>query len=145
MSSAEAPTPNRRGLLDTNIVIHWPGLGLDALPAEAAITTITIAELSAGVHAASTGPERAARLELLQRVESTFEPFAFDIAAARAYGRIVAAVSQVGRSPRSRVADQMIAAIAVANGLPLYTTDTSDYLGMHDVVSVIAVQRPDHG
>ncbi len=145
MSSAEPAGPIRGGILDTNIVIHWPELGLDLLPREAAITTVTIAELSAGVHTASTPNERGTRLELLQRVESAFEPLPFDIAAARAYGRVVAAVRQAGRSPRGRVADQMIAAIAAANGLPIYTTNASDYVGLDDVVTVIPVQRPTRG
>ena len=145
MSSAEPRGPGRRAVFDTNIVIHWPELELEVLPAEAAITTVTIAELSAGVHMASSAGERGTRLELLQRVESAFEPLPFDIAAARSYGRVVAAVRQAGRSPRGRVADQMIAAIAAANGLPLYTTNASDYVGLGDVVTVVPVQRPSLG
>lgn len=141
-SSAESTGATHRGVLDTNILIHWPALELAVLPDATAITTVTVAELAAGVHTAIAADERARRLELLQRVESAFDPLPFDIAAARAYGSVVAAVRQSGRSPRGRVADQMIAAIAAAQGLPLYTTNASDYLGLDDVVTVIAVQRP---
>ncbi|MDR1187088.1 MAG: type II toxin-antitoxin system VapC family toxin [Bifidobacteriaceae bacterium] len=133
------------GLLDTDILIHWAALRAPELPELAAISTVTVAELAAGVHAARDPLERAARLELLQRAESEFAPLPFDLAAARAYGRVTAAVRGVGRSPRSRVADQMIAAIAVSRGLPLYTTDPTDYSGLDTILELVAVARPQPG
>jgi predicted nucleic acid-binding protein len=130
------------GLLDTNILIHWPQLTHGDLPDRAAITTVTIAELSAGVHAAHDPAARAERLELLQRAESDFDPIPFDLAAARSYGRIVAGVQGAGRSGRSRVADQMIAAIAASRALALYTTNPNDYRGLDGVLEVVPVVRP---
>ena len=130
------------GLFDTNILIHWPRLRAEELPDRAAISTVTIAELSAGVHATDDPAERANRLELLQRTESAWDPIPFDIAAARAYGRIAAGVAGIGRSVRSRVADQMIAAIAASRGLRLYTTNPGDYAGLDALIEVIAVNRP---
>ena len=130
------------GLLDTNILIHWPRLEANQLPDQAAITAVTLAELSAGVHAARDALTRAGRLELLQRAESEFDPIPFDVSAARAYGRITAAVTGIGRSPRGRVADQMIAAISLSRGLALYTTNPADYLGLDAIVDVVAVTRP---
>lgn len=132
----------RQGLFDTNILIHWARLDPAALPEDGAITTITIAELAAGVHAARDSVARGERLEMLQRAESVFEPLPFDIAAARAYGRVTAAVRAAGRSPRARVSDQMIASIAVARGLPVCTTNPKDYAGLDDLVAIIAVPRP---
>ena len=129
-------------LLDTNMVIHWPRLRAGDLPDRAAISTITVAELSAGVHATDDPRERANRLELLQRVEADFDPFPFDLAAARSYGRITAALIGVGRSPRSRVAAQMIAAVAASRGLALFTTNPSDFVGLAGIVEVVAVPRP---
>ncbi|MFT4167281.1 MAG: type II toxin-antitoxin system VapC family toxin [Microlunatus sp.] len=131
------------GLLDTNVLIHWSRLDTTDLPDRAAISTITIAELSAGVHAAKSTLDRANRLDLLQRAESDFDPIPFDLAAARAYGRIAAAVVGIGRSPRGRVADQMIAAIATARDLPLYTTNPTDYAGLDRILDIIAIARPD--
>jgi predicted nucleic acid-binding protein len=130
------------GLLDTNILIHWPRLAPDQLPVRAAISTITLAELSAGIHAAQDASARAVRLDLLQRVESVFDPIPFDVAAARVYGRITAAVASVGRSPRSRVADQMIAAVAASRDLALYTTNPTDYVGLGDILDLVPVARP---
>lgn len=130
------------GLLDTNILIHWSRLDPGQLPDRFAITTVTLAELSAGVHAASDPATRAGRLELLQRAESEFDPIPFDVAAARAYGRVTAAVAVLGRSPRSRVADLLIAAVAACHGLALYTTNPGDYAGLDGVVEVVTVARP---
>lgn len=47
-----------------------------------------------------------------------------------------------GRTVRRRLADLMIASIAMVNGLPLYTTNPSDYIGLDDLVTVVAVTRP---
>ncbi len=57
------------------------------LPLQMAINAVTLAELSAGVHLvrgddAVARDERARRTDLLQRVESEFDPIPFDVAAA---------------------------------------------------------------
>lgn len=130
------------GLLDTNVVILWDQLAVDDLPRAAAISAVTLAELAAGIHAAIDAEERARRVELLQRVESSFDPIPFDTAAARSYGRITAAVRASGRSPRARVADQMIAATAAARGLPLHTTNVNDFIGLEGILTVVSVRKP---
>lgn len=140
-------TRNSRGLLDTNIVILARWIDSAELPKEMAISAVTLAELSAGPHLvrgddADARAERARRSDVVQRAENEFDPLPFDAEAARAYGRISAAVADVGRTPRRRVADLMIAAVAAAQGLPLYTTNPSDYLGLEDLVDIVAVHRP---
>lgn len=135
------------GLLDTNIVIHLPRLTPDDLPAVASISAVTVAELAAGVHAVggddvTSRAERGRRLQLLQEVERQFEPLPFDGSAARAYGRLTALIRDAGRSPRSRTADLMIAAVAVARGLPLYTTNGDDFLGLEPELVLVRVTRP---
>lgn len=131
------------GLVDTNIVIHWDQLDPSELPRTVAVSAVTIAELASGVHAAADERERARRLDVLQRTESAFDPLAFDGPAARAYGRVNAAIRAAGRSPRSRIADQMIAAIAAAHDLPLYTTNIDDFAHLDGVVDVVEVTRPE--
>jgi predicted nucleic acid-binding protein len=131
-----------RGLIDTNIVIHLAALGGARLPDEMVISAVTLAELSAGPHHASDPAEGARRMNVLQHAESTFEPLPFDTEAARAFGLIVAAVLAAGRTPRRRIADLMIAATAVANRLPLYTTNAADFAGLGDLMAVVAVPRP---
>ena len=130
------------GLVDTNIVIQYSRLSQKLLPATIAVSTVTLAELAAGVHAVSDAVERAMRVEFLQRVESSFEPIPFDVDAARAYGLVAAAVREVGRSPWARVADQMIAAVAIAARLPLYTTNPKDFEGLDRILEVVPVARP---
>jgi predicted nucleic acid-binding protein len=103
------------GLGDTNILIYLERLAVDQLPAELLTSTVTLAELSAGVHSADDAVERARRVMRVQRVEATFNPLPFDVEAARQYGIIAAEVISMGHKPQGRVADLMIASIAAAN------------------------------
>jgi predicted nucleic acid-binding protein len=136
-----------RGLLDTDIPILRAWIDPDALPGLMAISTVTLAELSAGVHLvrgddAVARDERARRTDVLQRVESEFDPIPFDAAAARAFGRISAAVREGGRTPRRRVADLMITSVAAVTELPLHTTNPDDLAGLDGIIRVMAVPRP---
>jgi predicted nucleic acid-binding protein len=128
------------GLLDTSVVIDWDDPDVAAaLPDEAAICAITLAELTAGPHLASTAAERASRQARLQQLEASFEPIPFDVAAARSYGQIVAAVVETGRSHRRRIADLLIAATAHANGLTLYTRNPDDFTGLGSLIEVAGI------
>lgn len=131
-----------RGLGDTNILIFLERLAVDQLPAELLTSTVTLADLSAGVHSATDAVERARRVMRVQRVEATFNPLPFDVEAARQYGIIAAELISTGRKPRGRIADLMIASIAAANRLPLFTTNPDDFHGLESVVTVIPVPVP---
>jgi predicted nucleic acid-binding protein len=145
-----AETP-RQGMLDTNIMILRRWIDPAELPDEMAISAITLAELSAGPHQVRRNDdqdlyeehaERARRLEVLQRAESEFDPVPFGAEAARAFGRITAAVIGAGRKPRRRTADMMIAATALAERLPLFTTNPDDFAGLDGLMRIVAVTRP---
>lgn len=128
------------GLLDTSVVIDWDDPTVAAaLPGQVAVSAITLAELAAGPHLATSGSEGPRRQARLQQVEATFEPLPFDATAARSYGQIVAAVADTGRSHRRRMADLLIAATAHANGLALYTRNPDDFAGLGDLVLVIGI------
>lgn len=128
------------GLIDTSVVVDWDERAvIDALPDEVAVSTITLAELATGPHLASDPAERARRQARLQQAEAVFESLDFDRAAARSYGQVVAAVAGLGRSHRGRVADLLIAAIAHATGLPLYTRNPADFAGLDGLITVMAV------
>jgi predicted nucleic acid-binding protein len=131
-----------RGLGDTNILIYLERLAAGQLPAELITSTVSLAELSAGVHSAVDAGERARRVLRVQRVEATFSPLPFDAEAARQYVIIAAEVIAMGRRPRGRVADLMIASIAAANKLPLFTTNPADFRGLESVVTVVPVPVP---
>lgn len=129
-----------RALLDTSVVIDLEHIDPGALPREVGITSITMAELAAGPHATSDPAERARRQDRLQRAEAAFEPVPFDAAAARAYGRIYAAVAARGRKARgARAVDLLIAAVASSVGLPLCTRNPDDFAGLDDLVVIIPI------
>ncbi len=131
-------TTHARGLLDTSVVIDLPGIDPSHLPAESAISALTLAELAAGPHATRDPSERARRQQRLQWAEATFDPLPFDLRAARSFGVVFAAAQRGGRRGRRRVVDLMIASVAAANGLPLYTRNAEDFRGLAEVVQVIA-------
>lgn len=135
------PVPERPtvGLLDTSVVIDLERLATDALPAQVAVSAITMAELAAGPSATNDPDERARRMDRLQRAEAAFDPLPFGIEAARAYGRVYAAVVARGRKPRRRFADLLIASVAAAEGIPVLTRNAADFEGLSGVVDVIEV------
>jgi len=131
------------GVLDTSIVAALKLFDPADLPDAVVITAITLGELSSGPHATDDPMKRAGRVAVLQHVEATFEPLAYDHHAARFYGQICAAVRAAGRAPRRRAADLMIAATAASNALPLYTANPDDFRGCEGFVEVVAVHaRP---
>ena len=127
------------GLLDTSVVIDLDVIAPDDLPDEVSVSAVTLAELSAGPHATDDPAERARRQDRLQQLESWVEPVPFDGDCARAYGRIYAAVLAAGRQPRWRAADLLIAATALAAGLPLYTRNADDFGGLEQILTVVTV------
>ncbi len=123
-----------RGLLDTSVVIALESLAPGQLPEEPAISAMTLAELAAGPLATDDPDERARRQDRLQRVEALLDPLPFDAAAARAYGRVYAATRAADRKPRgARAVDLMIASVALATGLPLFTRNPADFDHLVDV------------
>jgi tRNA(fMet)-specific endonuclease VapC len=131
-----------RGVLDTSTVILLSRLeDPAALPREPVITAVTLAELSVGPLIAADEQERAVRQAHLQQAEADFDPLPFDSAAARAFGGVAASLRRAGRKSAARAYDAMIAAIAIANELPLYTSSPSDFEGI-DGLTVVAVQPP---
>ena len=116
-----------RGVLDTSAVIDLASLDPASLPDEPVITAITLAELSVGPLVALTSEQRAARQAHLQQAEADFDPLPFDASAARAFGRIAASLRSAGRKPSARAYDALIAATALANGLPVYTANPADF------------------
>ena len=130
----------RRGLIDTSVVVDLARTEEGDLPDELAVSVVTLAELAAGPHATADPAERARRQETLQRAEATFDPLPVDATVARAYGRVYATVAAAGRKARGRRAfDLLIAATALAAGLPLYTRNPADFRELEDLVEVVAL------
>jgi len=130
----------RQGLLDTSVVIDLESLEPARLPVEVAVSAITMAELAAGPHATTDTDERSRRQDRLQRAEAAFDPLPFDANAARAHGRILAAVVATGRKARgARAVDLLIAATALAADLPVYTRNGDDFRSLAGLVEVVEV------
>lgn len=125
-------------VLDTNViselfrshpnatVIGW----LESLTDDVAITTITLAELLAGVQRL---PEGQRRTELMSAINSAIEPYrhtksllAFDEDAAVAYAHVVTRRNSLGR-PIS-MADAQIAAICRVHGAICATRNVKDFI-----------------
>lgn len=131
-----------QGVLDTSTVVLLPRL-TDAtdLPVEPLITAVTLAELAVGPLVAREEGERARRQAHLQQAEADFLPLPFDASAARAFGLVAASLRRAGRKATARAYDAMIAATALANGLPVYTCNPGDFIGIEGL-EVIAVPVP---
>ncbi|HUB36789.1 MAG TPA: type II toxin-antitoxin system VapC family toxin [Solirubrobacteraceae bacterium] len=132
-----------RGLIDTSVVIALELLSPADLPVELAVSAVTMAELATGPEATEDAEERARRIGLIQHAEDAFDQLPFDIAAARVYGRVYAAVTAAGRKARGRrTLDLLIAAVALSNGLPLYTQNVDDFVGLESLLDIVAIPSP---
>jgi toxin FitB len=137
--SAVVAERHESGVLDTCTYIDLAVLDPATLPAIPEITAITMAELHQGVAMAKDAAARAARTETLGAAIVEFDPLPFDAEAATRYGTLVALTLEAKRNPRPRRMDLLIAAIASARGLPLYTRNVDDFKGLEDMVEVVAV------
>lgn len=133
---------DREGLLDTSTLLLLPRItDVDVLPEIPLISAITLAELSVGPLVTDDDAERARRTAQVQQAEADFDPVPFDAAAARAFGQVAAALRRDGRKPAARAFDALIAATAIANGLPLYTSNPAAFMDI-DGLTVRMVPVP---
>jgi tRNA(fMet)-specific endonuclease VapC len=129
------------GVLDTSVIVQLDQFDKDAdLPEDPLISAVTLAELSVGPLVTDDEAERAIRQARLQVTEATFDPIPFDAAAARAFGQVAAELRRSGRKRTARSFDAMIAATALARGLPVFTANPEDFMGISglEIISVAA-------
>jgi predicted nucleic acid-binding protein len=127
------------GVLDTCTFIDLELIDPAALPTIPELTAVTVAELHQGVAMAKDAVARAGRMERLGVAVTDFEPLPLDGVAAARYGSLVTLTLASGRDPRPRRMDLLIAAIASARDLPLYTRNSEDFVGLSDVLTVVSV------
>lgn len=131
---------HERGILDTSVVVDLERIDPELLPRQVAVTALTMAELAAGPHTTDDADERGRRQDRLQRAEAAFDPLPFDAEAARAYGRVFAAVTAAGRKARGpRAVDLLTAATALAAGLPVYTRNGRDFAALDELLEVMVI------
>ncbi|GLZ46991.1 hypothetical protein Acsp06_31760 [Actinomycetospora sp. NBRC 106375] len=125
-------------LLDTSVLIALEHLDLSsASDAQPVVSAVTVAELAFGLDVDDL-LERQARTDRFYAVVREMTVVPFDLAAARVYGTLAALVRRSGRNPRPRRMDLQIAATAGARGIPLITRNPADFVGLEQLVHVIA-------
>jgi predicted nucleic acid-binding protein len=123
-----------RAILDTSVVI---ASAIPPLAGELAVSSITLAELHFGVLVARDPATRAERLRRLTLLQRGFDALPVDEAVARSYGQLAARVVEVGRQPRARAMDLLIAATAHAHSAGLYTRNPADFAGLDHFIQVM--------
>lgn len=123
-----------KAILDTSLLI---ATDVDPLEGELAISAASLAELHFGVLVTADPAARAERLRRLSLLQRTFDALPVDDDVATSYGQLAAAVAAVGRQPRARVMDILIAATAHAHAARLYTRNPSDLAGIENLVEIV--------
>ncbi len=121
--TVEADERPARGLLDTSVFIAQEAkrpLDDRLLPEESAVSAMTIAELQAGVLAATDTDVRARRLATLGAL-SDMEVLVVDEAVAASWALLRVHLAESGR--RLNVNDLWIAATALTHQIPVVTQD----------------------
>ena len=122
-----------RAILDTSVLIDNPDVpGVS----QAAISTVSLAELYFGALTASGENERRRRIAQLGFIESNFQAIPLDAEIGRTLGQLQAAVSERGANPRKRTADLAIAATAIVHEAVLFTRNYRDFKLVDDLVDV---------
>ena len=117
-------------LIDSNVL-------MDGLVVEgASISILTMFELAGGINGVADPVQRAARQRRYDAAAAVFDPFPLTQRVLDHYHAIDAAVVAVGRKPRPRRLDLMIAATARAHDLPLITSNLDDYRGLEGLLEV---------
>jgi toxin FitB len=105
-----------RAILDTSVLLADD---IPPLPGELAISAASLADLHFGVLVTAEPATRAERLRRLSILQSRFTAL------------------PIGRQPRSRVMDLLIAATAHANSARLYTRNAADLAGLENLIEIV--------
>jgi predicted nucleic acid-binding protein len=128
-----------RAVLDTSVFIAAESgrrLDEERLPEESAISVVTLAELHAGVLAATDVETRARRLATLDAVADV-ELLPVDEATALTWARMRVQLAEAGR--RVNVNDLWIAASAASRDLPVVTRD-DDFTALAEVAALRVIR-----
>lgn len=125
-----------RGILDTSVLI---ATDVDPIPGELAISIVSVAELQFGVLVAKDEQARGIRLTRLSAIQRRFDPLPVDEAVADSYARLAERVVRVGRQPRARTMDLLIAATAHAHNATIYTRNPDDLNGLEDLIAIATI------
>lgn len=125
-----------KAILDTSVLI---ATDVSPLIGELAISSASLAELHFGVLVTANSEIRAERLRRLTALQRRFDALPVDDPVAASYGELAAAVVAIGRQPRARAMDLLIAATAHAHGARLYTRNAADLTGLGHLIDIVTV------
>lgn len=114
---------SRPALLDTSVLIareRRRPLDVESVPEQTAVSVVTLAELHAGVLAATDTATRGRRLATLDAV-AVLEALPITAEVARQWAVLRVRLAEEGRS--AKVNDLWIAAVAAANGMDVVSQD----------------------
>lgn len=129
------------GLLDTSVFIAREATRpLGPLPDRVAVSVVTIGELELGVLAAAEDDVLARRADTLALARQS-DPIPVDEPVMSAWARLVVDCRRAGVHRRVRLTDALIAATAIAYGLPVVTQhqDFDLIAGAHPALRVVRV------
>lgn len=124
-------------LIDTGVFIHWErgGRSVDlskwSILGSPAISVVTQSELLVGVHRANSAQRREIRLRFVQAVIKNVRVIPVDSPIAEIHAKIVATLSQSGKTIGPH--DNFIAATAIAYDLDLLTTNGNEFRRVPDL------------
>lgn len=127
------------GLLDTSAVVALENdrvFDLGSMPDEVSISSVTLAEIQVGIHAARDTETRARRLATWDWV-SQLQTHDIDSDAAVEWARMRYRLGEAGR--RVNVNDLWIASVALVHGLPVVTQD-GDFAALEDVGGPVVIR-----
>lgn len=128
------------GLLDTSVFIAAEATRpLGQLPDHVAVSVITIGELELGVLAATDDDIRARRADTLALAREA-DPIPINESVMTEWARLVSTCRSAGIQRTVRLTDALIAATALARGLPIVTQD-DDFDHMAQAHSSLRVQK----
>lgn len=128
------------GLLDTTVFIaREADRPLGQLPERVAVSVITIGELELGVLAAAGDDVLARRADTLALARE-FDPIPVSEPVMTAWARLVIDCRRAGVHRTVRLTDALIAATAIAHGLPVVTQD-EDFHQVADAHAPLRVMK----
>lgn len=119
-------------ILDTCILID----GLEDVTEAAGISVMSLVEMQSGLAAATGRHELHQRQEQYDAVIERFRPLPIDSRVLERFGAVDAAIRAIGRTPRSRMVDLLIAATAAAYSPAVLTDNLDDFAGLEGIVEV---------
>lgn len=129
-----------RALLDTSAILDLKALPDDQLPESITVSMISVAELQRGLYVGSPA-QRVARRAHYQAIRTLIDIVPLTEEATYYFGQLCGVEVSNGRTPKARTLNLLIAATAIAEGVPLVTCNPRDFAAAEGFVAVHEIRR----